>query len=420
MYALVDCNNFYCSCERVFNPRLEGRPMIVLSNNDGCAISRSEEAKVLGIAMASPAFMMRVMLEKHNVAIFSSNYTLYGDMSDRIMGTLESFVPKIEKYSIDEAFLDLNGMIHTELFQLGITIRGAIKKNLGMPVSIGIAATKTLAKMANRHAKKHYKNASVFWAANQSLMNEMLAATSVNDIWGIGGQHALFLTQHGFRTAADFVDAPKEWVRKNLSVVGLRLLYELRGISSIAWEEMKPVRKNICTSRSFGTRIAEKGGIAEAMANYAAACAAKLRSEKTCCRRLSVFIQTNPHKTEEPQYLRSIDIELERASNHSGEIIRAALRGLDLIFKPDYLYMKCGVTVNDLVPESAVQASCFDRADRTKNGRVMDTIDKINRSIGKEVVRSAVQGFERGYRLKAEYLSPCYTTRMSDILKIKN
>jgi DNA polymerase V len=420
MYALVDCNNFYCSCERVFNPRLEGRPVIVLSNNDGCAISRSEEAKALGIAMASPAFMMRDMLEKHNVAIFSSNYTLYGDLSDRIMGTLESFVPKIEKYSIDEAFLDLNGMIHADLFQLGITIRGAIKKNLGMPVSIGIAATKTLAKMANRHAKKNYKNAAVFWAANQSLTNEMLAATSVNDIWGIGGQHALFLTRHGFRTAADFVDAPKEWVRKNLSVVGLRLLYELRGISSIGWEEVKPVRKNICTSRSFGKRITEKNRIAEAMANYAAACAAKLRAEKTCCRRLRVFIQTNPHKTEEAQYLRSVDIELQRASNHSGEIIRAALRGLDLIFKPDYLYMKCGVTVNDLVPESAVQASCFDLADRTKNGRVMETVDKINRRIGKEVVRSAVQGFERSYRLKAEYLSPCYTTRMSDILKIRN
>jgi DNA polymerase V len=420
MYALVDCNNFYCSCERVFNPRLEGRPVIVLSNNDGCAISRSEEAKALGIAMASPAFMMRDMLEKHNVAIFSSNYTLYGDLSDRIMGTLESFVPKIEKYSIDEAFLDLNGMIHADLFQLGITIRGAIKKNLGMPVSIGIAATKTLAKMANRHAKKNYKNAAVFWAANQSLTNEMLAATSVNDIWGIGGQHALFLTRHGFRTAADFVDAPKEWVRKNLSVVGLRLLYELRGISSIGWEEVKPVRKNICTSRSFGKRITEKNRIAEAMANYAAACAAKLRAEKTCCRRLRVFIQTNPHKTEEAQYLRSVDIELQRASNHSGEIIRAALRGLDLIFKPDYLYMKCGVTVNDLVPESAVQASCFDLADRTKNGRVMETVDKINRRIGREVVRSAVQGFERSYRLKAEYLSPCYTTRMSDILKIRN
>jgi DNA polymerase V len=420
MYALVDCNNFYCSCERVFNPGLEGRPVIVLSNNDGCAISRSEEAKALGIAMASPAFLMRKMLEEHHVAVFSSNYTLYGDMSDRIMGILESVAPKIERYSIDEAFLDLGGMDDRDLMKFGNSLRAMIRKNIGIPVSIGMATTKTLAKMANRHAKKNYKETSVFWAANQTLTNEMLSATSVDDIWGIGGQHALFLTRHGFRTAADFVAAPKEWIRKNLSVVGLRLLYELQGAPSIGWEDVKPARKNICTSRSFGKRIAEKSQLAEAMANYAAACAAKLRSEKTCCRTVQVFIQTNPHKTEESQYLRSVDISLERASNHSGEIIGAALRGLDFIFKPGYLYMKCGVIVMDLVPESIVQASCFDSADLKRNGRLMETVDNINQRLGKEIVRSAVQGFERRYKLKAEYLSPCYTTRMSDILKIRN
>ena len=212
--------------------------------------------------------------------------------------------------------------------------------------------------------------------------------------------------------------APEDWVRKNLSVVGLRLLYELRGISAVSWEEEKPLRKNICTSRSFGKRITEKSRIAEALANYAASCAAKLRAEKSSCRRLQVFIQTNPHKTDETQYLRSIDMNLERASNHTGEIIKAALRGLDIIFKPGFLYMKCGVTVMDLVPESSVQSSCFDQADREKNGLVMQTIDRINKSIGKEIVRTAVQGFERKYKLKADYLSPCYTTRMADILKI--
>jgi DNA polymerase V len=420
MYALVDCNNFYCSCERVFDPRLEGRPVIVLSNNDGCAISRSEEARALGIAMASPAFMMANLIEKHNVRVFSSNYTLYGDMSSRIMGTLGFFTPKIEMYSIDEAFLDLDGMENTDLLKLGFTIRSVLRKNIGIPVSVGIGTTKTLAKMANRHARKNYKEAAVFWAANQSLTDEMLSATAIGDIWGIGNQHALFLFRSGFKTAADFIHAPDDWVRKNLSVVGLRLLYELRGITSVPWQDTTPVRKNICTSRSFGKRIAEKSGIAEAMANYAAACAAKLRAEKTCCRSLQVFIQTNPHKTEESQYLRSIDIDLERASNHSGEIIKAALRGLDLIFKPGFFYMKCGVTVMDLVDESAVQASCFDEADRKKNRRVMETIDKINKGLGKEVVRSAVQGFERSYRLKAEHLSPCYTTKIGEILKIRN
>jgi DNA polymerase V len=419
MYALVDCNNFYCSCEKVFNPRLEGRPVIVLSNNDGCAISRTEEAKALGIAMASPAFMMRSLIEKHQVAVFSSNYTLYGDMSRRIMETLALFAPSMEIYSIDEAFLDLNEMGDTNLLELGFRIRTTIRKNIGIPVSIGIAPTKTLAKMANRHAKKNDRQGAVFWAANPSQTEEMLFATPVGDIWGIGQQHALFLTRNGFRTAADFRGAPEDWVKKHLSVVGLRLLYELRGIPSVAWEESRPARKNICTSRSFGNRIGDKNRIAEAMANYAASCAAKLRSEKNCCRHLQVYIQTNPHKTEESQYRRSVDIELERASNHNGEIIKAALRGLDLIFKPGFLYMKCGVTVMDLVPESAVQASCFDHADKGKNRLLMRTIDQINRNLGSEMIRSAVQGFDRKYRLKAEHLSPCYTTRMKEILKIK-
>jgi DNA polymerase V len=420
MYAHVDCNNFYCSCERVFNPKLEGRPVVVLSNNDGCAISRSDEAKALGIGMAAPAFIMNKFLEEHQVAVFSSNYTLYGDMSQRIMDSLGLFAPKIELYSIDEAFLDLGEMRKTDLRQLGVDIRKTIKKNLGIPVSVGIGATKTLAKMANRHAKKHYRQASVFWAANPALVREMLSATPVEDIWGIGHQYALFLSRSGFKTAAEFLRAPEEWIRKNLSVVGHRLLFELRGIPSNAWEEEKPVRQNICTSRSFGDRIAEKNRIGEAMANYAASCASKLRAEKTCCRSLQVFIQTNPHKTNEAQYLRSIDIDLDRASNHSGEIIKAALRGLDLIFKPGFLYMKCGVTVMDLVPESSVQGSFFDRADREKNRLVMRTIDQINRSIGKEILRAATQGFERPYRLKTDYLSPRYTTRMSEILRIKN
>jgi len=419
MYALVDCNNFYCSCERVFDPRLEGRPMIVLSNNDGCAISRSEEAKALGIAMAAPAFMMRSLIEKHNVAVFSSNYTLYGDMSSRIMETLSFFVPAIEMYSIDEAFLNLETLTHTDLLKLGFAIRKTLRQNIGIPVSIGIGQTKTLAKMANRYAKKHFHQDGVFWAANPALTQGMLSATPVGDIWGIGQQYALFLTRSGFKTAADLVNAPDEWIRKHLSVTGLRLLRELRGHASIAWEESRPVRQRICTSRSFGKRIADKDKMGEALANYAASCAAKLRSEKTCCRSLQVFIQTNPHKTGEEQYLRSVEIRLERPSSHTGEIIKAALKGLDLIFTAGFLYMKCGVTVTDLVPESSVQSACFDTADREKNGKIMDLVDRINGSLGKELIRSAVQGFDRKYKLKTEYLSPAYTTRWDEVLKIR-
>jgi DNA polymerase V len=419
MFALVDCNNFYCSCERLFNPGLDGRPVIVLSNNDGCAISRSEEAKALGIDMASPAFMMKNLIEKHRVAVFSSNYTLYGDMSRRIMETLAEFSPRMEIYSIDEAFLDLHQQGGSDLLGLGFRIRRTIGKNIGIPVSIGIAPTKTLAKMANRHAKKNYREASVFWAANPDLTAEMLSATRVDEIWGIGGQHALFLNRSGFKTAADLMRAPEDWIESHLSVKGLRLLYELRGIPSVSWEQTTPSRKNICTSRSFGDRLGDKNRIGEALANYASSCASKLRLEKTCCGSLEVFIQTNPHKTHESQYLRSIHMELERPSNHSGEIIKAALRGLDLIFKPGFLYMKCGITVKDLVPESSVQTSLFDSADLKKNARLMGTIDQINQSLGKEIVRAAVQGFERSYRLKTDYLSPRYTTRMGEILKIR-
>jgi len=419
MFALVDCNNFYCSCERLFNPKLNGRPVIVLSNNDGCAISRSEEAKALGIAMASPAFMMNNLIDKHCVAVFSSNYTLYGDMSSRIMETLRELVPRVEVYSIDEAFLDLHALGETDLLDLGFRIRRTIRKNTGIPVSIGMAPTKTLAKMANRYAKKQYPDAAVFWAANSGLTGEMLESTAVENIWGIGRQQALFLAGSGFKTAADFAKAPEEWVKKNLSVKGLRILFELRGVPAIAWEESPAVRKNICTSRSFGVRLTEKNQIAEALANYAASCAAKMRAEKTCCQSLEVFIQTNPHKTQEVQYRRSIGIDLERASNNNGEIIRAALRGLDMIFKPGFRYMKCGVTVRDLVPESSVQASCFDGADRSKKHRLMHTVDQINGSMGGEFIRSAVQGFDRSYRLKTAFLSPRYTTRMEDILKIQ-
>jgi DNA polymerase V len=419
MYALVDCNNFYCSCERVFNPGLEGRPVIVLSNNDGCAISRSEEAKNLGIAMAAPVFMMKKLIDQHKIAVFSSNYTLYGDLSQRVMDTLASFAPKMDMYSIDEAFLDLNGLPETDLLEFGSGIRRTLKKNIGIPVSIGIGSTKTLAKMANRYAKGQHKHGAVFSAANAAMSAEMLSATPVDDICGVGRQYALFLNRTGVRTAADFVKVPEDWVKKHLSVVGLRIHYELRGINSFPWEEEKPARKNVCTSRSFGHRLTDKNQIAEAMANYAAACAAKLRADKTCCRSLQVFIQTNPHKTEEAQYLRSVDIDLERATHHSGEIIKAALRGLDLIFKPGFRYMKCGVTVQDLVPEGSVQGSCFDGADREKNGLAMRTVDLINQRLGKEIVRTAVQGFERKYRLKAEHLSPCYTTRMSEVLKIR-
>ncbi len=419
MYALVDCNNFYVSCERLFNPKLEGKPVIVLSNNDGCAVARSEEAKALGIEMGTPAFMAKDLIEKNNVAVFSSNYTLYGDLSDRVMRTLESFVPRLELYSIDEAFLDMHDLDYTDLLKLGENIRKAIKQNIGIPVTVGIAPTKTLAKMANRFAKKKRKALGVHWAANDALIKEMLAYTEVGDIWGIGRQYALFLNRNGFRTALDLISAPEEWIRKNMTVVVQRLFNELKGIPSIQWEFITPAKKNICTSRSFGTLQTNKDDIIEALCNYAANCALKLRKQNSCCKSLNVFLQTNSHRIQDKQYSRSINIELATPTNFTGEIIKYAIKGFDIIYKEGYNYLKCGVIVSDIVPDNELQSSMFDTLNRKKNQMIMETMDKVNNSLGKEIVRLSVQGFEKRYRLRAEHLSPCYTTNINHILKVK-
>ncbi|WP_018615722.1 Y-family DNA polymerase [Segetibacter koreensis] len=418
MYALVDCNNFYVSCERLFNPKLEGRPVIVLSNNDGCAIARSEEAKALGIDMGTPAFMIKEVIEKNEVAVFSSNYTLYGDLSDRVMKTLEGFVPRLEIYSIDEAFLDIHDLLHSDLLTLGMKIRNSIKQNIGIPVSVGIAPTKTLAKMANRFAKKKRKELGVHWAANERLTEEMLESTQVEDVWGIGHQYSLFLKRNGFKTALQLRNAPDEWIRKKMTVKGQRLLNELRGIPAIEWEFEAQPKKNICTSRSFGKLQSEKSEIKEALCNYAAACALKLRQQSSCCKKVNVFVQTNPHKTEDKQYSGSISIQLETPSNNTTEIIKYASKGFDIIFKEGYSYLKCGVIVMDLVPADQVQGSLF-ATKKNKGKMLMETMDKVNRALGKEIVRLAVQGFEKRYRLKAEHLSPCYTTNINDILKVR-
>jgi DNA polymerase V len=419
MYALVDCNNFYVSCERLFNPKLEGKPVIVLSNNDGCAVSRSDEAKALGIQMATPAFLIKDLIEKNNVAVFSSNYTLYGDISERVMKTLESFVPGIELYSIDEAFLDMHDLDYTDLLQLGLKIRNTVKQNVGIPVCVGIAPTKTLAKMANKFAKKYRKETGVFWAANDSLVKEMLETTSVEDIWGIGRQYALFLKRNGFDTAMDLISAPEQWVKKNMTVVVQRLFNELKGIPAIQWEFTLPAKKNICTSKSFGKLHTDKEQIKEALCNYAANCALKLRQQNSCCRSLHIFLQTNLHRTQDKQYSRSITIDLETPSNFTGEIIQYAIKGFDIIFKNGYNYLKCGVIAMDIIPDEKVQASMFDKCDRKKNKTVMEAMDKVNKTLGKEIVRLSAQGFEKRYRLKTDYLSAHYTTDMNQILKVK-
>ena len=420
MIALVDCNNFYASCERLFNPKLQGRPIIVLSNNDGCAIARSDEAKAIGIVMGSPAYQLQDVIKQNNVAVFSSNYTLYGDISDRVMKTLSGFVPGIEIYSIDEAFLDMQSLAYSDLYKLGLQIKQTVKKNIGIPVSVGIAPTKALAKMANRFAKKTKKNIGVHLAHNNDLINEMLAYTNIGEVWGIGHQYALFLQKNGIKTALDFINVPEEWVRKELTVVGQRLYNELKGTSAIQWEEEVKDKKNICTSRSFGNLLSNKDDIKEALVNYAANCALKLRQQKCCCRKVKVYVQTNQHRIEDRQYSGSITIDLNTPSNTTAEIIKYASRALDIVFRPYHNYLKCGIEVLDLVSEDCIQTNLFTPAANTRQKDVMKALDKVNKSLGKEVVRMAVQGFDKKYRLKAEYLSPCYTTNIKHILKVKN
>jgi DNA polymerase V len=259
-------------------------------------------------------------------------------------------------------------------------------------VTVGIAPTKTLAKMANRYAKKKRRDVGVYWAANNNLVEEMLRFTEVGDIWGIGRQYANFLVRNGFKTAFDLIKAPEEWIRKKMTVQGQRLLSELKGIPAIEWEFETPAKKNICTSRSFGKLQTDKNEIKEALCNYAATCALKLRQEKSCCKKIHVFVQTNPHKTLDKQYLRSINVQLERASNNTGEIVKYALKGFDIIFKEGYNYLKCGIIVMELVPENKVQGSLFS-CNATKTKTLMDAMDKINRALGKDTVRACGAGF---------------------------
>lgn len=420
MIALVDVNNFYASCERVFDPSLKGRPVVVLSNNDGCAIARSDEAKAIGIEMGTPAFMIAALMEKHKVAAYSSNYTLYGSMSERVMKILKSFAQNVEVYSIDEAFLNLEGLKNSELFSLGISVKETVLNHTGLPISIGIAPTKALAKMANRFAKKNKKNIGVHVTDTQEQVDELLRATQIADVWGIGPQYQHLLKEKGITNAAQFVNLPEEWIRKQMSVVGQRLVYELKGINAFKWEELPPAKKNIATTRAFGQSLTLKKDIEQAIAAHAASCAAKLRRQQRCATKMDVFIQTNPFRKEDEQYFTGLTIRFKTATNSTTEIVKYAITALNMIFKPGYNYMKGGVTVLDLVPQHIIQLSLFDTKDRQKEKKLMTAIDNTNQSFGKDTVRIGTHGYGHKWKLHAENLSPRYTTRVSDIMKVKS
>ncbi len=417
MFALIDCNNFYASCERVFNPSLLGRPVVVLSNNDGCIIARSEEAKGLGIKMGQPAFLIKELIEAKNIVVFSSNYTLYGDMSNRVMDTLAIFTPELETYSIDEAFLNLKGFEHLGLLEYSGQIKATVKRFTGLPVCVGIAPTKTLAKIANKYAKKK-TDSGVFALDNPLLIESVLKETPVGDVWGIGGQYNVFLGKHNIRTAWDYANAPEPWVKKYLSVVGLRTKRELEGIPCISLDTQSNDKKNIATTRSFGKMQTELEPISEAVATFANACATKLRKQKSCASALTVFIHTNQFRSEDPQYARNRLIQFPVATNSSLEIAKYAHIGLKSIFKKGYKYKKAGVIVSGIVPENQVNGNLFDSVDRLGHNKLMMVMDKLNATYGKEKIRIASQGFDRKWRLRQELLSPSYTTNWKQLLTI--
>jgi DNA polymerase V len=382
-------------------------------------IPRSEEAKRLGIQMGTPAFMVEEFLQKNNVTVFSSNYTLYGSLSNRVMGTLQFFSPKIEVYSIDEAFVDLTDFIGIDLMQYGIKIKETVKQNIGIPVTIGIAPTKALAKLASRFAKKNKKEIGVHVLDTQDKIDEVLEWTEIGDVWGIGKQHKKRLLMMNVKTAAQFIKVNHEWIKRYMTVVGERLFSELMGIPCIEWEDVPQPKQGICVARSFGQLLSSKQEIKEAAANYANSCAVKLRKQKSCATSIHVLLHTNEHRTQDNQYYRSITLQLSVPTNSSQEIIKYALKAIDMIYKPGYNFKKAGVMVLDLVPESQVQGSLFDNQNRSRDKKLMKALDSVNVSFGKDLVRFAVQGYGRKWKLRQERLSPCYTTNLNQVMQIK-
>lgn len=419
MFALVDCNNFYASCERVFNPGLIGKPVIVLSNNDGCVIARSNEAKALGIRMGQPAFEIEDLLKRHSVNVYSSNYALYGDLSNRVMSILSGFSPDMEIYSIDEAFLGLHGFTHTNLYEYARKIRNTTTKNTGIPVSVGVAQTKTLAKVANHFAKKKPENNGVYFIDSEGKREISLKSFDVGEVWGIGYQYDKFLRRYGIKTAWDFSQAPAAWVRKHMSVVGLRTQKELLGIPCYDLEVKAPAKKAICTSRSFGSMQTEQTAIEEAISTFASRCSYKLRTQKTYANIIMVFINTNPFRNDLPQYSASRVIHLPVASNSSIELVHYALIAFRSVFKPGYRFKKAGVIVSGITAESSLQGSLFDEVNRERHYNAMIALDKLNSRYGRDTVHLAAQGTGRKWKLRQEKLSPCYTTRWNEIMTVK-
>jgi DNA polymerase V len=417
--ALIDCNNFYVSCERVFNPALIGKPVIVLSNNDGCVVARSQEAKDLGIAMGVPLFKIKSQIEQHQIEVYSSNYSLYGDMSARVMATLSQFSPDVEIYSIDEAFLDLSWLQGDQLREYAIAIRKTVMMWTGIPISIGIATTKTLAKLANRVAKRQSQYQGVFiYPQSASEQKAVLKAIAVEDIWGIGRQYSQWLHSLAITEALSLRGTPEWVIQKKMGIVGIRLIRELNGISCLSLELAPKPKQATCVSRSFQHPVKSLEELKKAVATHATTAAAKLRKQQQSATAITIFILTSRFK--DNYYSNSLTLPLPMASNRTPELIHAALRGLEVIYRNGYEYKKAGVIMQGLQPENIQQGNVFLQSyEPDKQQRLVKTIDRLNTTMGKNTVFWAASGIKNSWATKRDHVSPRYTTNWQELPVVK-
>ena len=416
MYALIDCNNFYASCEKVFNPALKGKPVVVLSNNDGCVISRSNEAKACGIPMGAPAFEYKNTFEHYDIHVFSANFTLYGDFSNRVMTILSDYSPEQEIYSIDECFLKLTG-ITDNLTSYGLKMRKQVLQWTGIPVSVGIAPTKALAKVANRIAKKFTdQTGGCYVIDSDDKRIKALKWLDVDDVWGIGRRNAKKLKLIGVNKAFEFCQLSKTWVLANMTTVGVRLLDDLNGIPTL---EMEPVelKQSIATTRTFESDYRTYEEVRERVVTFTVSCAEKLRSQHSLCNALTVFVESNRFRENDEQYSNQAVLKLPFPTSSAIELAEFALQGLRAIFKNGIGYKRAGVILMNFVQDNEYQQSLFYKSN-PKHSLLMEVVDKINLKFGQQKVRLATQD-KKIHKMRQERLSPDYTTRLSDIIEIK-
>ncbi|MBF0455379.1 MAG: Y-family DNA polymerase [Magnetococcales bacterium] len=414
--ALVDCNNFYVSCERLFRPYLNNRPVIVLSNNDGCAVARSNEAKRLGIPMGAPYHQIKPLLSKQGVTVFSSNYALYGDISARVMHTLRERALNMEVYSIDEAFLDFTGFSHLSLTNHCRSIQQAVMQHTGIPVSIGIGQTKTLAKLANGIAKKSPRTGGLLDLSNPDYLNKALHTTQVGDVWGVGNRWSAKLKSHGIDTAMMLRDAELKWVTKRFNVVMARTVMELRGLPTIPLDSTPEPSQSITSSRSFGRKVTKLSDLCEATASHVARAAVKLRKQELLANAMMVFIETSRFLPAAEQYRNAGTFKLPESLNDTGTLTKHALIIIKSLYREGFKYSRAGVILMELTPLRHHQPSLFgDQDKRRRANRLMEAVDKLNQQMGSGTIHFGAEGLEKSWRMRQQMKSPSYTTHWQEI-----